>query len=394
MPGRRRRAAIDRTIRMTSFLGAQAPGRQPLQATRFKKVTDAMLQDIETLLLPVRNDAPAGDDLAFSNEFDAVQEARRADDPTLDQGDWVRELKEADWRAVVDKTAALLRSRSKDLRLAVWLAEALGMTEGFAGLAQGFDLVQRLLERYWDELYPHLDGGDLEERAGNLGWLVQRATQVVRQTPLTENGGAPYAWVDYESARALQPILDKTEDDEVDNVAAGRTTLAQFAGAAGRTPVAYFGHLVTGLGALRESMARLELTVDAHIGQAGPAFSPLREAVEQVGELVARLARDAGVGTPAAGEAVAENPEATAAPPAQANVSSSLNSRAQALAQLRAVAEYFRRTEPHSPVAYLAAKAASWGELPLHLWLRQVVKDEGALARLEELLGTEDTREG
>jgi len=56
---------------------------------------------------------------------------------------------------------------------------------------------------------------------------------------------------------------------------------------------------------------------------------------------------------------------------------------------LRAVAEFFRRTEPHSPVAYLADKAASWGEQPLHVWLKSVVKDAAALAHVDELLGVE-----
>ena len=60
---------------------------------------------------------------------------------------------------------------------------------------------------------------------------------------------------------------------------------------------------------------------------------------------------------------------------------------ADPLAQLRAVAEFFRRTEPHSPVAYLADKAAHWGEQPLHVWLRALVKDETAVARIEEMLG-------
>ena len=55
--------------------------------------------------------------------------------------------------------------------------------------------------------------------------------------------------------------------------------------------------------------------------------------------------------------------------------------------QLRAVAEFFRRTEPHSPVAYLADKAAHWGEQPLHVWLRALVKDETAVAHIEEMLG-------
>jgi type VI secretion system protein ImpA len=53
------------------------------------------------------------------------------------------------------------------------------------------------------------------------------------------------------------------------------------------------------------------------------------------------------------------------------------------------VAAFFRATEPHSPVAYLADKAARWGEMPLHAWLRAVVKDEAALAQLEEMLGVE-----
>ena len=42
-------------------------------------------------------------------------------------------------------------------------------------------------------------------------------------------------------------------------------------------------------------------------------------------------------------------------------------------------------------MAYLADKAASWGEMPLHLWLRAVVKDQGTLAQLDEMLGSDGT---
>ena len=53
----------------------------------------------------------------------------------------------------------------------------------------------------------------------------------------------------------------------------------------------------------------------------------------------------------------------------------------------RSVAQYFRQTEPHSPVSYFADKAADAGEQSLHQWLRSVVKDAGSLAHIEELLG-------
>ena len=61
--------------------------------------------------------------------------------------------------------------------------------------------------------------------------------------------------------------------------------------------------------------------------------------------------------------------------------------------QLRLVADFFRRTEPHSPVAFLADKAARWGDMPLDAWLREVIKDAGSLAHLEELLGLPNAAE-
>lgn len=66
-----------------------------------------------------------------------------------------------------------------------------------------------------------------------------------------------------------------------------------------------------------------------------------------------------------------------------------LLSRDQAIRQLQEIAAFFRRSEPHSPVAYLADKAVRWGNMPLHEWLRTVVRDDAALSRVEELLGVE-----
>jgi len=45
-------------------------------------------------------------------------------------------------------------------------------------------------------------------------------------------------------------------------------------------------------------------------------------------------------------------------------------------------------------VAYLASKAAHWGNMPLHEWLRTVVKDGASLGHIEELLGLQATDPG
>jgi len=69
-------------------------------------------------------------------------------------------------------------------------------------------------------------------------------------------------------------------------------------------------------------------------------------------------------------------------------------SRADALRRLAAVADYFRRTEPHSPVAYLVQRAVRWGEMPLEEWLRDVIVNEDVLARVHETLGLKNADTG
>ena len=96
--------------------------------------------NIDALLAPIAANDPCGEDLAFSPEVDEIARARLADDPSLEQGAWVTALKEADWKFVGKRCALLIEARSKDLQLAVWLAEASARTDGLRGLADGLRL--------------------------------------------------------------------------------------------------------------------------------------------------------------------------------------------------------------------------------------------------------------
>src|SRR3990167_1601390 len=96
--------------------------------------------ELDALLAPISYASPCGEDMSFSLEFDQIADMRRQDDPTLDQGEWVTSLKVADWPGVAQACSTLLNSRTKDLRLAMWLTEALALTQGYAGLDQGLQL--------------------------------------------------------------------------------------------------------------------------------------------------------------------------------------------------------------------------------------------------------------
>jgi type VI secretion system protein ImpA len=69
--------------------------------------------NLEKLLAPVTPDRPCGEDLAFSSEIDAIVRARQADDPSLEQGAWVTDLKEADWKFVGKQCALLIESAAR-----------------------------------------------------------------------------------------------------------------------------------------------------------------------------------------------------------------------------------------------------------------------------------------
>ncbi len=344
--------------------------------------------NIETLLTPLSDTAPSGEDLSFSTAFDQIAELRREEDPTLDQGEWVRPLKTADWPAVQAQCADLLSTRSKDLRLAMWLAEAAALTQGYPGLQQGLQLCAQLSERFWDSLHPQADEGDMEQRVGNIGWFLGRVVTLAQVAPVTQARSGHHSLQQLQAARALQATIDRNPDKPV-QLPAEAVTLERFNRALKDTPKTAVLDTLQTLQACLSALADWQRVVDAHLGVNGPSFVAAREAIEAAVHEVQRLAREVGAapadvaaGTPEHGGAVG----AGAAPQAAGGP---LRSREQALAQLREVAVYFRGTEPHSPVAYLAEKAVRWGEMPLHVWLRAVVKDANALAHLEDLLGTE-----
>lgn len=336
----------------------------------------------QELLEPISDSQPAGGDLSFSPELDAIAQARKFDDPSLDQGEWVTELKEADWPFVVDRCAHLLKTASKDLRLGVWLTEAGARVHQLRGLGEGYLLLAGLCEQYWERgLYPQAEDGDNDQRIGNLGWILARTPALVREIGLTENGD--YSTIDFEEARKRASSGDEALQNRTPRLAdmetAKRNNSAQFASAF-RADAQF----------CIEALEQLERVADARLGNDSPGFSAARDAVKSM-----LHAMPAAANAPEAVQQEVDQPEDAGIAPAPAPTGRPgvIGNRAQAVAQLRAVAEFFRRSEPHSPASYFADKAAAAAEQDLHTWLRSVVKDQASLAHIEELLGVPQERD-
>jgi type VI secretion system protein ImpA len=63
-------------------------------------------------------------------------------------------------------------------------------------------------------------------------------------------------------------------------------------------------------------------------------------------------------------------------PMAAGTQTAGMETRQGALATLTRVAEYFRQTEPHSPISYALEQAVRWARLPLPELLSELVADQ------------------
>ncbi len=350
--------------------------------------------DFDALTAPLAGPSPCGEDLSFSPEFDQIAEMRREDDPTLNQGEWVTALKVADWPGVSRLCQQLLTARSKDLRLVMWLTEAETMQRGYAGLHDGLSLCAALCRDHWAALHPQPDGGDMEERIGNLGWLLQKVQHFAHTRPVTRGRqGAAYSLRDLAVAR--QQSGQSAGSDPGGMPSPEALTVEGFMRALRETPREQLANAVRALQQCHEALQSLQAVIDAELGADGPGFVSARDALQDARHDLERLAREVGAldaPAPAAGQQAGQSDADTAGAEGSAAgtrmaMPGPVANREQALQQLREVATFFRRTEPQSPVAYLADKAVKWAEMPLHEWLRHVVKDQGAMSHLEELLG-------
>ena len=83
-------------------------------------------------------------DVCFDPIYDQIRYARRSDDHELSHGVWVKPLKESQWSEVEKLCSMILKTRSKDLQVAVWLWEAwINLYE--SGFYDGLNLLSQII---------------------------------------------------------------------------------------------------------------------------------------------------------------------------------------------------------------------------------------------------------
>jgi type VI secretion system protein ImpA len=365
--------------------------------------------DFDGLLKPISDENPSGAELKENDRlrgvYQAAKDARetaRATEKRLYQSAWLDEpgsapVERPDWDKVHSLTTEIIAQHSKDLWIAAWLIESLARLKGFAGVRDGFRLTRELAERFWPDIHPRPDEDGYSTTVAQLTGLNGDESEgaliapIYRIAIVMPRDGRGLSLADHTTAVELDKIVDP--EKRAQRIAQGAVTLEAFDQAVRETSAEFFQALLEDVQLAIDEFFRLSETLEAKCGTnpdgypAAPPTSAIRNALVEVRDRVQVLAANI-LGTNEAGGSAAGTTD-EASPTGEGGVTTSKKgmNRDEAFRQLLQVAEFFRRTEPHSPVSYALEQAVRWGRMPLPELLSELISDSGMRADLFRRMG-------
>jgi type VI secretion system protein ImpA len=361
--------------------------------------------DLEALLAPISKETPAGTDLRQDNSPDSIYyrlrdaraEARAAERANDGGSTDVGSIPQ--WRVVRDLAVEALSHQSKDVEIAAWLTEALLRNDGLVGLAAGFRVMAGLSDGFWDGFFPQPDEEGVNGRlasvaglngVGGEGTLIQPLRRL-RLFPRPD--GSPFELWQYEQSHKLAGIGDAKQREQ--RIKAGAVPFETFENEARAVDKALFALLRRRAVDSANAWQVLGKTLEQRAGADAPPTSQVREVLEQIQEVAGRFAPPPETET--SEQDVASSPAEATAPAAEGSPETAAKgavaaqggfaSREDALRVLAQIADFFQRTEPHSPLAYTLKDTMRRGRMTWPELLEEMVPDAGSRSAILSSLG-------
>jgi len=362
--------------------------------------------EFSKLLAPIAGDNPAGMDLraddARESDFRTIKAAREvardAERQSLDYDPNANPPQTPppppNWRPVIEKGTRILAARSKDLEVTAYLIEGLVREHGIAGLRDGFRLARELIAQYWDGIYPMSDGEEgHESRINRLVGLNGRGSEgtlimPIVQVPLTDRTSVGvFSLTHYQEAYSLSQLDPKARDKKI---AQGAVSLEKLKEAVNETPAQFYKDLLDDLTQGMKEFAEFCEVLKVKCGGQPPPSTNIRTALDSCLKAVKDVA---GAKIPPNkppekkdGEKPPEKKEGQPPPPPE-RPEGPIQTREDALKTLLKVADFFRRTEPHSVLSYTLEQVVNWGRMSLPELLSELIPEDGPRKTLFKQVG-------
>ncbi|MBR0655411.1 type VI secretion system protein TssA [Plastoroseomonas arctica] len=306
------------------------------------------------------------------------------------------------WRDVKKIATNILETKSKDFEIAAWLTEALVRQDGLTGVQAGGLLIKGIAETFWDKAFPSLEEPEgLEDRASPVGGLAGEGAdgtlmQPLRRTPMFKRGdGSMCDLFLYKRAEEVAAIVDAERKAKRLKEGVPELEVLQ---REGRADSAFLKSVGLAAMAAREAWVAMdEALTDPFKGNA-PSARNVTMLLDEVIGIAVKIVGPLQAATVATeeGEAAAGDGDAGGASmmdgggmamPGGAPGPRAMRTREDAIKQIEEIAAWFKKTEPHSPVAYTLEDTARRARLPLDELLAEVLTEGDARKAMLVRLG-------
>ncbi|HDD9276523.1 TPA: type VI secretion system protein TssA [Escherichia coli] len=352
--------------------------------------------ETDTLLLPVTEESPEGENIEYDPVYSEIREARQNDPDYMSQGEWaVSEPRRADWRKVRKLCEVTLRNKSKDLQISCWYVESLTHLYALEGMHCGLEYLAKFISQYWTTCWPSQEEG-LEIRYSKLVRLDMDLSDYLKTYPLLEDKEITLS--EWYKTLAFEHDASLSEEGKGKLIESeGDHSVESFKKSLGKYNTRKISEQFFQFSDLPDKIDEIESFYFFHTHEdVHHIFAKTRHTISEITELLGRfLPQDVQDNNAVSSLSVepgsreirkallAEQQEFYAA------LTSSIDkdmSRVRAIEQLEKIAIFFRQSEPTSPVPYLLERAVRWSTMTMSEWLEELLKDNDSVEQINRIL--------
>jgi type VI secretion system protein ImpA len=372
--------------------------------------------NFDKLLAPIPGDSPVGPDLRLDisagSLYQQVRDAReqsRNVEREIQKANPDYSTDQLNWNKVLELATKAINEQSKDFGIVAWLCEAAVRLKGFAGLRDCLRASRMMLEKYFDDLWPRPEEEEGVEPPSELEKIITRVkpfeglfagalTYPVNNIVITET--ERFSFADLRAAKALDKETDpKVRQAKID---ANVVPLSEFTAAVASSSPDFYKNLHEDLAQCIVELSDFNKALEEKCGNdekgfpVAPPVGDTEKLLKECLDTIVELGKTKGLfaAEPAPGTDVATT-EQGGAPQAggAAGNGKAIVTREDALSALSHIATYFRRVEPHSPVAHHVEEAVRWGRMDLATLLSELITDDKMRQAVFTRIGIEDVDE-
>jgi type VI secretion system protein ImpA len=317
--------------------------------------------DVDALLAEISPDAPCGEDLSYDPAFMELDRVAQGT-PETQVGDYVQEGEEPDWKAVRSGSLDLM-SRTKDLRVILYLTLSSLCLDGLPGFRDGLALLRGVLERYWDHVFPQLDPDDNNDPLERMNIISSlsppqsamsdtdpmRFRSRVMAAKLCQPGDTRLPRVSLHDILVASGELSGPADED-----AAPPQMSLIEAAFENTPVEDLQAMDQTVRDCQDHIEAMDTFLMEQVGAgSAPNLGEIKQVLKQVQVQVADFLEKRGYGE---GEAAAAAEAGPGVPPQQAPPGQ-ISSKSDVLKAMDRIIDYYEKNEPSSPVPLLIKRA-------------------------------------